>query len=303
MRGINKLNMNVITLEFRDGLEQKFREDYYKSSIGLLRLSFLIGTLYYSLFGFLDLNVMPEMVPELFRIRFFLIIPCILAMILLSFTRSFYRWWQLAAGIVSVISALGIIIMTTLPHELARHNYYVGIVLVLIYCYLLIRLRFIGATISGWIILVFYFISNYYFPIENSSVLVINYFFLISANILGMFGGYALEYYTRKDFFYRNLLDNEKGKVKKVNEELEEKVKEKTLALQDDVEKRKQAEQKLIQLKDNLQEEVNKKTKELHERVSDLEQFYDATIERELRMEELRKKIEILKKEKIKPND
>jgi len=227
MRGINRLNMNIITLKFRDGLEKKFREDYYKSSIGLLRLSFLLGALYYSFFGFLDVNVMPEMVPELFRIRFFLIIPCILAMILLSFTRSFYRWWQLAAGIVSVISALGIVIMTTLPHELARDNYYVGVILVLIYCYLLIRLRFIGATISGWIILLFYFISNYYFPVENPSVLVINYFFLISANILGMFGGYALEYYTRKDFFYRNLLDNEKGKVKKVNEELEEKVIEK----------------------------------------------------------------------------
>ena len=298
MRGTNSLNMNILTLKFNDGLEQKFREDYYKSSIGLLRLSLLLGALYYSLFGFLDVSVMPEMVPQLFRIRFFLIIPCILAMILLSFTRSFYRWWQLAAGIVSVISALGIVIMTTLPHELARDNYYVGMVLVLIYCYLLIRLRFIGATISGWIIFGLYFISNYYFPGENSSVLVINYFFLISANILGMFGGYALEYYTRKDFFYRHSLDTEKKKVKKVNEELEEKVKEKTLALQKDVEKRKEAEQKLIQLKNNLQEEVNKKTKELHERVYELEQFYDATIERELRMEELRKEIEMLKNEK-----
>jgi alanyl-tRNA synthetase len=175
--------------------------------------------------------------------------------------------------------------------------------LVLIYCFLLIRLRFIGATISGWIIFALYFSSNYFFTGENTSVLTINYFFLLSANILGMFGGYVLEYYTRKEFYLRQLLKKEQEKVKNTNEYLEEKVKEKTFALQEDVEKRKQAEQKLMQLKDNLQEEVNKKTKELHERVSELEQFQDATIERELRMEELRKTIELLKKEKIKPND
>lgn len=289
-------NMNILTLKFRGGLEQEFREDYFKSSIGLLRLSFLLGMLYYSLFGFLDVNVMPEMVPQLFRIRFFLVVPCILILLLLSFTRSFYRWWQLAAGIGAVISGLGIVIMTTLPHELARHNYYVGMLLVLIYCYLLIRLRFIGATISGWIIFVFYFSSNIFFSGENSSVLTINYFFLLSANILGMFGGYVLEYFTRKEFYHRQLLKKEQKKVKNTNEYLEEKVKEKTQALQKDIEKRKQTEKKLTKLKNYLQEEVNEKTKELHERIADLESFHEATIDRELRMEELRKENERLKR-------
>lgn len=287
--------MNILTLKFRGGLEQEFREDYFKSSIGLLRLSFLFGMLYYSIFGFLDVNVMPEMVPQLFRIRFFLVVPCILIVFLLSFTRSFYQWWQLAAGFASVVSGFGIVIMTTLPHELARNNYYVGMLLVLIYCYLLIRLRFIGATISGWIIFALYFCSNYFFPGENTSVLTINYFFLLSANILGMFGGYALEYFTRKEFYHRQLLKKEKEKVKTANKNLEEKVKEKTFALQEDIEKRKQAEQKLIQLKDNLEKEVNEKTKELNERVAELEHFREVTIERELRMEELRREIIDLK--------
>jgi hypothetical protein len=295
MKLVNNMDMNILTLKFRGRIEQEFREDYFKSSIGLLRLSFLLGMFYYSLFGFLDVNVMPEMVPKLFRIRFFLVIPCILIVFLLSFTRSFYRWWQLAAGIAAIISGLGIVIMTTLPHELARHNYYVGILLVLIYCYLLIRLRFIGATISGWIIFAFYFGLNYFISGENSSVLIINYFFLLSAIILGMFGGYVLEYFTRKEFYHRQLLKKEQQKVKNANEYLEEKVKEKTFELQKDVEKRKQAEQKLIQLKDNLQKEVSEKTKELKERVAELEHFREVTITRELRMEELRLEIEEFK--------
>ena len=131
--------------------------------------------------------------------------------------------------------------------------------------YLLIRLRFIWASISGWIIIIGYMVSILCCQNADSKIMTINFFFLISGNILGMFGGYALEYYTRKEFYSRHLLKIEQKKVKEVNEELEEKVKE--------------------------------KTKELHERVAELEHFREVTIERELRMEELRREIEQLKKE------
>jgi PAS domain S-box-containing protein len=64
-----------------------------------------------------------------------------------------------------------------------------------------------------------------------------------------------------------------------------------------DITKRKRAEEDLRQLKDQLQEEVAQKTQELQERVEILERFHDATIERELRMKELRDEIARLKGE------
>ncbi len=48
-------------------------------------------------------------------------------------------------------------------------------------------------------------------------------------------------------------------------------------------------------MKEKLETQVNEKTKELSERIEELESFREATIERELRMEELRKEIELLK--------
>jgi PAS domain S-box-containing protein len=65
--------------------------------------------------------------------------------------------------------------------------------------------------------------------------------------------------------------------------------------LAQDITLRKQAEQKLIELKDQLEVKVEEKTKELKERISDLERFHDATINREIRMKEQRDEIKRLK--------
>jgi len=65
--------------------------------------------------------------------------------------------------------------------------------------------------------------------------------------------------------------------------------------LAQDITLRKQSEQKLIELNDLLEVKVEEKTKELKERISDLERFHDATINREIRMKEQRDEIKRLK--------
>lgn len=66
-----------------------------------------------------------------------------------------------------------------------------------------------------------------------------------------------------------------------------------------DITERKKAETELRNLKNHLEIQVAEKTKELNARIAELEHFYDVTIERELRMEELRNEIKVLK-EKLK---
>ncbi|MCF8223347.1 MAG: PAS domain-containing protein [Bacteroidales bacterium] len=67
-----------------------------------------------------------------------------------------------------------------------------------------------------------------------------------------------------------------------------------------DITERKKTEKELLELKENLQCQVAEKTKELKERVLELERFRDATIDRELRMKELRDELELLRKERHK---
>ena len=67
-----------------------------------------------------------------------------------------------------------------------------------------------------------------------------------------------------------------------------------------DITARKKAEEEILRLKEGLEIEVEKKTKELQEKVSDLQRFHDATIEREFRIKELNDRIDELEKE-LKP--
>lgn len=59
---------------------------------------------------------------------------------------------------------------------------------------------------------------------------------------------------------------------------------------------RKKAENKIKKLKESLEQKVAKRTKELKEKVSELERFHDATVDREIRMKELRDENAELKK-------
>ncbi|SHJ28221.1 PAS domain S-box-containing protein [Tangfeifania diversioriginum] len=65
-----------------------------------------------------------------------------------------------------------------------------------------------------------------------------------------------------------------------------------------DITERKNAENELKKMKEKLEMQVNEKTKELNQRIEELESFREATIERELRMEELRQEINALKNDK-----
>ncbi|MGR3303466.1 MAG: hypothetical protein ACUZ8I_13305 [Candidatus Scalindua sp.] len=91
------------------------------------------------------------------------------------------------------------------------------------------------------------------------------------------------------------------NELQKAQLQLEMKVKERTTnlfevnqKLEMEVSERKKMEQKLLELKDNLEIKVSKRTKELKEKLNELEIFHDATIDRELMIEEMRNKIEEL---------
>jgi diguanylate cyclase (GGDEF)-like protein/PAS domain S-box-containing protein len=64
------------------------------------------------------------------------------------------------------------------------------------------------------------------------SVLMSNSFFLLSANIAGMMACYSIESYARRDFFMKKQLESEKENVRKINEELEERVRQRTMDYQ-----------------------------------------------------------------------
>ncbi|MCX5841795.1 MAG: response regulator, partial [Deltaproteobacteria bacterium] len=109
--------------------------------------------------------------------------------------------------------------------------YYVGLILIFIFGFSFVNLRFIWASMSGWFIIILYEIAAIHTALPRLE-LISNNFFLISANIAGMFACYNIEYASRRNYFLMQQLLQEQLKIKGLNDELERRVAERTERLE-----------------------------------------------------------------------
>jgi len=223
------MHFNKITLAFSQEDESLFLKKYYSDSIFQFRIAFILVTILYGLFGYLDTRVISEYAATFHAIRFLFVIPILLIVFLLSFTRLFQKVWQVLSLISFIAGGLGISIMIILAP--VNYGYYGGMMLVFFAGYFFIKLRFFMATIGGWSILLMYNIGAIIYTHTPQEILIINNFFFISANIIGMFAAYHIEYYTRRNFILNRKLDNEKLLVLDANRNLEIKVEKRTQEL------------------------------------------------------------------------
>ncbi|MGB5747480.1 MAG: hypothetical protein WBM69_10885, partial [Desulfobacterales bacterium] len=186
----------------------------------------------YSIFGFLDAWLAPEAKHMLWFIRFVIFAPYILFVILFSFSHHFKKYMQLSLVLGTLIGGFGITAMILIAPYPASYSYYAGLLLVFIYGYTFVKLRFIWASLAGWLIVIAYEIAAIWISPTPIPILINNNFFFLSANILGMFACYSIEYNTRKRFVQACLLEAEKKKVTGANQELENRVLERTAQLE-----------------------------------------------------------------------
>jgi signal transduction histidine kinase len=223
------MRFNKISLAFSGEDEKHFLNTYLSDSIIQFRIAFVVVILLYGSFGYLDTRVIPEYATTFIAIRFLIVIPLLLIVFLFSFTQFFQKVWQELLLVCFVVSGTGISIMTILVPE--NHAYYAGMMLIFSAGYFFIKLRFLFATIAGWSTLLIFNVGSIFFVHTPSVLLITNNFFFISANLIGMFGAYNIEYYIRRDYFLNQKLDNEKLLVEEVNKNLERIVEERTREL------------------------------------------------------------------------
>lgn len=205
-------DMNPITLSFPADEEHKFLEYYFQRSIKYVRVSLLLGLGLYALFGVLDGLLNQETRPQLWLIVYGVICPAIIAVLGLTFSRHFERFMQEAVSIVMLLGGLVVILITALASPPGNYSYYAGLILILMYSYTFIRLRFIYATIVTWITIAVYEVVAIAIIKTPLPILLVNNYYFLSANLIGMISGYRIERYIRRDFKQRQQLEIEKEK-------------------------------------------------------------------------------------------
>jgi PAS domain S-box-containing protein len=227
----SNVSVNFLTLSFPKALEKEFLSDYYLKSIKHVRLAILLAVFFYSLFGILDAWMAPLEKENLWSIRFLLFVPFSLLVLFLSFFRTFEKFIQPLTASIFVVAGLGIIAMIVIIPQPAFYSYYAGLILVFIFGYTFFKLRYLWATLSGWMIVIAYEIAAIFITETPLTILISNNFFFLTGNVLGMVACYSIELYSRRDFVQVRELEFERKKVHIANIGLENRVAERTFQL------------------------------------------------------------------------
>lgn len=200
-----------ITLRFTNpDMERRFAFDRLDRAMVSIRIFLLAGALLYALFGILDAYVLDEAKEFAWMVRYFGVIPILIAVFLLTFTAIFKQISQLALGTAMFSAGLGIIAMTAVAKPPGNALYYAGLIMVVSYCLNLIRLRWTYAAVLAVILTLLYQpVAIWINPIEPY-LIVSNNFFLVMSTGVGIFSCYVHELYMRRDYLHAEMLKVEK---------------------------------------------------------------------------------------------
>jgi len=205
---MSSLQRHRFTLRFFDpDLERAFLDTYVSQSFKQVRWALVLGLVMYGvLFGLLDLWTNAPQRPVIWMIRAGV---CVVALGVfgITFTPSFKRFMQPLLGGTLLIAGLGLVAMMGIDQSGAYRD---GPVLLVLGGYVMLRLRYTYASVVGGLIIVAYEAVLLGVEAVAFSVVLSSSFFLISANIIGMFAGYALEAYARTAFGQARLLDEKR---------------------------------------------------------------------------------------------
>jgi len=233
-KDLKVMNHDWFTLRFKGGaavLEQSFHQTYAARTLLNLQIALVAGLVMYGAFGMLDLLMMPEHKQIPWLIRYVIVCPALAVALAVTFYPRLHRCIQPMMSFIFTLGGLGIVVMIAVAPEPINHLYYAGLILVFFFGYTFVYLRFLWASLSGWIIVVAYEAVALYTG-TPTTILISNSFFLICANIAGMIACYNIEYSSRRNYVLTHLLDQERRTIREANELLERRVAERTETLE-----------------------------------------------------------------------
>jgi serine/threonine protein kinase len=195
------------TLRFASQLlEDTFRAEYREVTLRNARLVSALALILVVAFGALDAIIQPDVVRQLWLIRYGIITPYLVLLVGATYVkalRPYLEWGLLGIVVVAGGGILGMILLSPPP---GRYFYYAGLILVIMYNYTFMRLRFAVANVAGWAVVGTYLAAELIIGRTPWNILVNNMFFFGSASIIGMFAAYLLESLARRNFLQDKLV-------------------------------------------------------------------------------------------------
>lgn len=195
-------------LSFDGELEQAFNRYHITVFLVRMRWSLLVAMLLMALFVVLDAVSLPESVRNgTLAVRLGLILPTLLIAWLATYQRRWRPYLQIIGAVAALSGGLGVAGIIWIARAHAFPLPYEGIILVTVFFYFLTGLRFFTAALCGWVTFFAYLLVEVISTLPAEQLLY-NAVFLASANLIGCFGCYFLEYASRQNFLAQGLLQD-----------------------------------------------------------------------------------------------
>jgi len=180
--------------------EQAFLNFYRKRTINQVRHALLLGIFLFAALGALDPYVVPGVIRTVWMIRYFVIVPVLLVLWILTYVTRKAGYIQVACGLAVMLTGIAIVFMMAIDTGLGNKIYYGGIMLCIFYGSAFLRLTFILSVIASWSVTFFYIASVASAGNIPLPVLMNNTFFLCASNIVAMSLSYILETHIRTEY-------------------------------------------------------------------------------------------------------
>jgi diguanylate cyclase (GGDEF)-like protein len=187
-------------LRFEEPLESEFRSEHRSRLRVWNRLAILVSASTVLLFVVLDHYVLSAEHSRVTNmVRFGLHVPCVILMLVLTTKRFYERWYELGISFVAPMFGIGTVVMAAFspPQEVPLVG--ARLLLASFFFYFMLGLRFREAARSNLLVfaaLVIAFLAGT-MPTATATYLMA---LLLTANIIGLAGSYALEHANRTAF-------------------------------------------------------------------------------------------------------
>jgi two-component system cell cycle sensor histidine kinase PleC len=200
--------LNMFTLTFKDKkVEHRYVRDNMSKELPLMRLSLFFAAVLYGAFGILDYYMMPGDYGPAWLIRYGIVCPILLTAFASTYGSIYYfRFSQILLSLCMAICGFGIIAMIAISPPPTNDTYYAGLIMVVFFGAVLVRLRFINASMVSLSLIVSYEIVAIYINPIPLKALVANNAFLVMASLTGHFGSYVQEFFIRRNWASTQML-------------------------------------------------------------------------------------------------
>ncbi len=193
--------VDAITLRFKDAaVERRFSTSHLVHELPILRASLLGAAITYASFGMLDIRIIPEAQEIAAWIRYAVVCPVLLGIILFSYTEIFRKTAQTVLAAAMLVSGLGIVAMTASAGDPGKSIYYAGLILVIIIGSSLVPIRWTAVIAVSTVIFGGYQLVAIEINPIPGQMLLNNDFFLLSSVFAGIGASYLQELKARRIF-------------------------------------------------------------------------------------------------------